>query len=243
MLKIASINIQTSIFLDRVEVFLKAQQLDVICLQEVLEKDVPFLADICGGNFYWYPMLRHKTGHILGLAVGSPHASLRIVGTHYYVGNQGDPLPMPIRTPSGNLEPDSYHRLLLNAEIELEGQKLLIASTHATWTENGEATPRQLSDLQKMMQGIDLSQPTVLLGDFNAPRGRDSWNVMASQMTDNIPEHYMSSLDPVLHRAGHLQRMVDGFFTTDKLVAKNVQLHQGVSDHCAVTGEIELVKR
>ena len=44
-----------------------------------------------------------------------------------------------------------------------------------------------------------------------------------------------TSLDPVLHRAGPLQLMVDGVFSTDDYSVSEVTLHQGVSDHCAIT--------
>jgi hypothetical protein len=48
----------------------------------------------------------------------------------------------------------------------------------------------------------------------------------------------MTSIDPKLHRAGALQLMVDGLFTTPGYEASDVMLHTGVSDHCAITARI-----
>ena len=39
----------------------------------------------------------------------------------------------------------------------------------------------------------------------------------------------------MLHRAGPLQLVVDGMFSTDDYSVSEVALHQGVSDHCAIT--------
>jgi len=39
----------------------------------------------------------------------------------------------------------------------------------------------------------------------------------------------------VLHRAGPLPYMVDGVFSTGEYGVSKVRLHQGVSDHCAIT--------
>ena len=61
---------------------------------------------------------------------------------------------------------------------------------------------------------------------------------LAAQWTDHIPPTYATSLDPALHRAGPLQLMVDGIFATADYGVSEVVLHQGVSDHCAITARV-----
>jgi endonuclease/exonuclease/phosphatase family metal-dependent hydrolase len=78
----------------------------------------------------------------------------------------------------------------------------------------------------------------ILCGDFNAPRGREIFSRLAKRWHDNVPLHYVTSIDPKLHRAGPLQLMVDGVFSTTDYRVRNVVLHQGVSDHCAITADI-----
>jgi endonuclease/exonuclease/phosphatase family metal-dependent hydrolase len=78
----------------------------------------------------------------------------------------------------------------------------------------------------------------VLCGDFNAPRGKEIFSRLAAHWTDHVPLAHTTSLDPVLHRAGALQLMVDGIFSTPDYDVSGVRLHQGVSDHCAITARI-----
>jgi endonuclease/exonuclease/phosphatase family metal-dependent hydrolase len=77
----------------------------------------------------------------------------------------------------------------------------------------------------------------ILTGDFNAPRGRATWDTLAAKYKDNIPARYTSSIDPS-HRAGESPYVVDGIFTTPEYEARNVELHEGISDHKAVTATV-----
>ena len=85
--------------------------------------------------------------------------------------------------------------------------------------------------------GRDAVARCRICGDFNAPRGRPTWDAIAAKYKDNIPEHYKSSID-AMHRAGALPYLVDGIFTTPGYRADNVELHEGISDHKAITATI-----
>ena len=61
---------------------------------------------------------------------------------------------------------------------------------------------------------------------------------IAKKYKDNIPPHYVTSLDRKLHRAGHLELMVDGLFSTSEYLLDHVELRSGVSDHCAIIAEL-----
>jgi len=73
----------------------------------------------------------------------------------------------------------------------------------------------------------------VLAGDFNAPRGKEIFSLLAERYTDNIPQKYTSSIDGTLHKAGPLPYMIDGIFSTPLYEVVDVEMVCGVSDHCA----------
>jgi endonuclease/exonuclease/phosphatase family metal-dependent hydrolase len=82
----------------------------------------------------------------------------------------------------------------------------------------------------------------VLTGDFNAPRGGPIFSELAKVWNDQIPATAKTSIDPQLHRAGSLQLMVDGLFTTSDFHAEDVALHTGLSDHQGITARISCAK-
>lgn len=80
----------------------------------------------------------------------------------------------------------------------------------------------------------------MLAGDFNAPRGGESFSAIAARYRDNIPPNYQTSIYAPLHRSGQdLELMVDGLFTTPGYRAENVELTSGMSDHYAIVADIE----
>ena len=109
-----------------------------------------------------------------------------------------------------------------------------IATTHFPWTDAARTSDfqRQACDgLLRLTSGRSL----VVCGDFNAPRGREIFTRLAGTWRDNVPPIYDSSIDPVLHRVPDLRLMVDGVFSTPDYDVSAVTLHQGVSDHRAIT--------
>jgi hypothetical protein len=69
----------------------------------------------------------------------------------------------------------------------------------------------------------------------NFPLGGELFAILARHLKDKIPAHYATSIDPNLHGAGPLQMMTDAMFSTPRYAVWDVELHSGVSDHCAVT--------
>ena len=89
-----------------------------------------------------------------------------------------------------------------------------------------------------MLSLLNLSD-VVFCGDFNAPRGRETWLIIASKLKDNIPQDITTTIDGHLHRAGDLQIVVDGLFTSKNYKASDVRVISGISDHCAIVANIE----
>jgi endonuclease/exonuclease/phosphatase (EEP) superfamily protein YafD len=113
-------------------------------------------------------------------------------------------------------------------------QTFTIGTTHFPWTDNARTADYQREACTCLLSRLK-DRRLLLTGDFDAPRGKEIFGRLAAQWTDHIPQTQTTSLDPVLHRAGALQLVVDGVFSSDDYNVSAVTLHQGVSDHCAIT--------
>lgn len=89
-----------------------------------------------------------------------------------------------------------------------------------------------------MLALLDLTN-IIFCGDFNAPRGRQIWSILSSKLKDNVPNEITTTIDGNIHRAGNLQLVVDGLFTSSNYKVCDVQVISGVSDHCAIVAGIE----
>src|SRR3989344_3833292 len=231
MIKLASINIELDKHLDLVENFLKEEQPDVACLQEIYETDLQNLATKLGMTPLFGQMaLMGRFPFGIGILSRVPFES---VSRAYYFG---DKETAPTHTYNG--EPQSFYRLLLSASFQKEGTNAVIGTTHFTWTPNGETDQTQKAHFASLLEVLQGIPEIVFCGDLNAPRGREIFDTLATSYKDNIPQRYTTSIDKNIHRAGNLQLMVDGLFSTPAYTLKNVRLEQGVSDHLAIVAEI-----
>ncbi len=245
-IKLISLNIELDRHLDSVIPFLQSECPDIACLQEVREKDTPALEAALGmesrfvaicisdtrladdGSLVVDEELMREGPEGITLFTALP---VRASRTDYYRGEK-DRVPCWSEGPRG---------VLLSATFEKMGVSYTVGTTHFTWTPDGEADEAQRRDARALLELLAQFPDLALCGDFNAPRGREIWRMFASRYSDNIPSEYQSSLDPALHRAGHLQRMVDGLFTSPHYRARHVRLQCGLSDHCAVVAEVARV--
>jgi exonuclease III len=255
MLKLISINIEGDRHLTTFIPFLQKEKPDVFALQEIFKERIPDIERETGTKLVcFFPM--HTDSNIihpgltdttLGVALFSNLTVKNIKGL-YYVGDESK-VPKFIYSQNPTLEatigsvvPNSSNLVLACGEFEKEGIFHQILTTHFTYTRDGIATPFQLEHLERLFKVLDtISGDFVLVGDFNAPRGRETWTRLAARYKDNIPDTYTSSLDPVLHKTAALKLpyVVDGCFTSEGYIAKNVSLISGVSDHMAIVALIE----
>ena len=78
----------------------------------------------------------------------------------------------------------------------------------------------------------------MFCGDFNAPRGGEVFDQLASHYSDCVPPEITTTIDQELHRAKGLQYVVDSIFSTDQYRLEDVRVQSGVSDHCALIGRV-----
>lgn len=246
MIKLISLNIEgdNHIDKDRFIPFLKKESPDVLCLQEVFEQDLPRIEkEIRMKTVCFYPMAGKKSwlssehrGY-LGVAILSNH-EVSLSEGRYYVGSK-DEIPEFKKADDPTQHPNTINLVLTRADISVEDTMYTICTTHFCWTPEGSVTKYQLDQLDDLFFALKDIPEFVLCGDFNAPRGKETWNRIASKYTDNIPRECQTSIDQDLHRAPGLMYVVDGLFTTKEYSAQNVRLIDGVSDHMAVVGIIK----
>lgn len=230
--------------LARVLPFLEREQADVVCLQEIFEKDMGLFEKTLGMSGHFEAVSVVDISYVNGvlgpdeeLAQKGPQGvgfftklPVRLAGVTYYHGKPGEITKHSV----------DYSRFLLWREVEKEGTLFTIGTTHFTWTPDGNTSEEQTEDAQKLFGILGEFPEIAFCGDFNAPRGREIWGAIAKRYKDNIPPEYISSVDPLLHRAKQLEVMVDGLFTTPGYRASDVKLVEGVSDHKAVVSKLQV---
>lgn len=240
-IKLVSINIERDKHLDRVLPFIEREAPDVLCVQEIYEKDIPLFTHVMRGSRRFSPAARYREGessHMVGEAVFS-NLPVKEWFAYKYAG--------PSDITDSDLKTYRNHvRTLLGCEIERGSGLFRIATTHFTWTAGGEPDNHQRHDVRNLLDvSLSLGQ-LILCGDFNAPRGGEIFSFLADHYEDAIPRRYKTSIDISLHKAGRERphelgdKMVDGLFTSSGYRASGVRLVSGLSDHCAVVGVLSI---
>jgi len=242
--KLVSINIEGSKHLEnRVLPFIKRQDPDVITLQEVFEEDVRRIRELTGMDGIFVPMAHiaqedtqiPADNDVWGILILS---KLPIVdsGFEIYFKYRGRAeLPVFISTKN----PDQMNRAVAWIKVRDGQEPILFATTHFTWSQKGVTSPLQEEAYRRMEMVLDKLPIDVLTGDFNAPRGKKIFGLLAKRYKDNIPKDLISSIDNDLHKAkDEINLMVDGLFSEKGTVVTQVQIHTGISDHKAISGVI-----
>jgi endonuclease/exonuclease/phosphatase family metal-dependent hydrolase len=234
-LKMVSLNIELDKNFDCIIPFLKKHQPDVILLQEVLLKDTRFLEEtlkmksiatkLC--RFLWNGVEQTECQMIL------THLPMTKSYSSYYRGD-GENLPFIPEADDGT----NMSRAITVAEIIKENKPYRVINTHFTWSSNGQPSEKQHEDLETLFQLLSPLPDFILSGDFNAPRGTAIFDAIALRYKDNIPAHITTTIDKNLHRAGDLQLVIDGLFSTPKYHVDSIELFDNLSDHFGVLAEV-----
>lgn len=237
-LTLASINIERSRHLASVIAFLSNVGPDVVCLQELVEEDLHEICDrLDFPHLAYVPMMRHAgEGRLRLTGIGIlARVEFRQTETLHYAGKGSGNDPYDISTADSKVRTSRYSVIL--AEVLADTAAFTIGCTHFPWTPDGSPSDHQRRACVRLIELL-AGRQLVLCGDFNAPRGGEIFSRFASLWRDNVPTSYLTSIDPKLHRNAPLERMVDGVFSTSDYRVRNVVLHEGVSDHYALTAEI-----
>lgn len=244
MIRLVSLNIERSKHLGLVIPFLQQQNADVVCLQELMEYDIPKFESALEMQYRFAAGKLHAAEGNPGILGEGIFSRLKIVHSKalYYHGS-ADHIPESDMT-DVHTKHTTESTSVIFCDVESGDTTFRIATTHFTWTLDGRPNDYQREDLKKMIEILDGLGEFVLCGDFNAPRGGEIFSMIAKKYKDNIPLTYKTSIDVNLHRAGKIasekmdEKMVDGLFSTPQYVVSDVELHSGVSDHLAVVATI-----
>lgn len=237
-LHLVSLNIERSKHLQRVLPFLTQQNADIVCIQELCEPDMAAFQKTLGMECILAPLKHNgQDGPLITEGIGI-FSRLPVLSTQveFYVGDEGT-IPT-FDWSSKEIKQMSERCALITLTVENDGKVFQIATTHFAWTPDGLPDAFQREALLELLKILSPKRDLILCGDFNAPRGGEIFTALTERYIDNIPEQYVTSLDRQLHRAGHLNRMVDGLFTTPKYKAEKAELVSGISDHCAIVADI-----
>ena len=232
-----TLNIERDRHLERVRTALATHLPDVVCLQEVIEADCPSIAAVGGYEVRYAASARiaegrgAEPGGHWGVALLS-RVPVRHHVTAYYAD---DPRIRVLRVPN------DARRVLLTAELAHLGQSYRIATTHFTWSPDGQINDEQTADFSRLKRLLAPYPDYVLCGDFNAPRGRDMFGRFVDELmlTDHLPADVTTTIDPAFHYAGALELVVDTVFATADYRVTEVQVIEGISDHKGVLARIE----
>lgn len=252
-MKLISVNIEANKHTETVMNFLKKENADVVCVQELLEEDFDLYKKELAFEGIFQPFdycCRHinlKITYDIPLDLkGKKHGvaifAKNIVksGSIFYEG-QKENIIKPFDEYTSN-EKFQKNKTLIWAEVkDNDGTIFKFVTTQLPVTHEGEVTPYQLEVINSMLSHLKNLGEFVFCGDINAPRGEESFALIAEKYKDNIPLEYKTSIDQNLHRTKGLQYMVDGLFTTPLYKASNVRLQDGISDHMAVIADIEKI--
>jgi endonuclease/exonuclease/phosphatase family metal-dependent hydrolase len=236
-LKLVSLNIQRDKHLDLVLEFFNNVKPDVVTLQEVFENDMVRLQEAMGAHAQVFaPMTRHVQydSRVMGVAILS-RLPLRSHGIRVY---GGEPHQLPELDQKNPKTWNNKNFCIAYADVEKENDIFRIGTTHLTWTPDGKPTDLQRTHTAAMLAALDGLEEFILTGDFNAPRGGEIWQQLATRYRDNVPANVTSTLDPHLHRVKGLEFVVDGIFSTPGYTVSGVEIVSGVSDHCALVATV-----
>ena len=239
VISVVTLNIEGDKHFDRFIPVLQKLQPDVVCLQEVFKVDVPQLAAKLGFSeaaYSFLPMtkiLEENQYHIppkgewgVALFTKLEHSNF---ATFLYKGTA----EIPTFT-----TPNSVNRGLLMTTVTKGETSVPIATTHFTWTGNGESSDEQRTDFKNLKNFVGMLPPHVLCGDFNSPRGKETFTLFETLYTDGLPKEVTTTIDGTLHYSGGLELVVDTVFYQAPLAVEKVTVLEGVSDHKGLYFEI-----
>lgn len=215
--------------------FLEKLKPDIICLQEAWESDFLTIKKCFGMKGLFAPETQKDFREDALGVVFLTNLSIKNMGNFCYAGNKKI-LPKFVE---GDTTTVNWN--FIYATIIEENSEFVVGTTHFIWTPDGKPNKLQRKGLKSFLKFLKGMPKIVFCGDFNAPRGGEVFNAIAKHYKDNIPSDYRSSIDP--SRSGYSAwgktTMVDGIFSTPHYDVKSVLFHSGLSDHCAITAEIE----
>lgn len=238
-MKLVSLNIEGDNHYDKIFPLFEREKPDIICLQEFFLCDLSLFEERLSMQGYAVatsiidqpnPYRMSPRGE-QGVAIFTRLPA--VFGSKTYVGQEG---VFPNLVDVGA---DGVNHAIAWLDIQEGGEVYRIVTTHFTWSPGGSVTDLQRDHLRKLLTTIEPLGEIILCGDFNAPRGKEIFDTLASTYQDNIPGDVQTTMDNALHRNSNLDPLVvDVLFSSPSYAVADVRVVSGVSDHCAIVASV-----
>ncbi len=245
-MKVVNINVERNKHLDKVINFLQKEDADVVCFQEMMDVSVQKVSDALKmkSSFTPFAILQGWSdeccvdGNKWGVAILTKNEH-KVLGEKLYQGDGKMRIYENGKWKSSNH--DLISRFVLLVKAYVDENEYVVGTTHFTYTPDGLPDSFQEKSADNLLDSLREYENMILCGDFNVPRKINKiYKKIKEEFKDNIPLEYDSSLDPKMHRAKGLKRMVDYVWSRGNHVVSNVGLKTGVSDHCAVVADVKI---
>lgn len=247
-IKIVSVNIEGQKHLEKIKGLLISEDADVVCLAECFPDTIDFIAGTKYPYRLYAPTYLVDQDEKFTLISSKVRRWGEVIMSKYPLSDsQTTYLSMDAYSET-NLPThgtDNHIPALIKATTLIGGEKYRIGMIHLTWTPKARMTKRQKKNVLELIELVTREE-IVLCGDFNIPRGNKVYEHMKEHFKDNIPSEVETTLDPKLHYRnttvpGTLKLVVDYVWSTPKYRVSGVRVISGVSDHCAVVGNVEKI--
>lgn len=225
--KVISLNINEGIRRASQLKFFRDSDADIICLQEASLELTRYFSDELGLSYAYCTTWKKPSGDT-GIAVLSKVEQKSHTEIPYW---------------EDKINPEELsRRVMLASTFNINDVVFTVINLHFIWSANGKHSTEQLMAIARVKDLTSSVKDLILVGDFNAPRGGKVFEILSKHLTDNIPQHYTTSIDERIHRKGSISAMVDGLFTHRDSRIKIVRTHfeHSLSDHLALVAIVEV---
>ncbi len=254
VLKVFQLNLYKGKWLEKAAEFLKAENPDIITLQEVTTNKLNYFDDQnvslfdelkirlgIEGVYDCTMQFKNLPGSCFGNAVfskfkikSSSVVSMKDGGEFYYDfekhGDFGKDRPF-------------VPRHLIDATLEVDDSYMHVISVHGAWTappSDNEETLRQAGVIANHLRSLG-DEPFIMGGDMNMPQNTKVIGKI-SKVCKNLMEGsgIKQTLNPRLHYLKSKELAVDYIFTSRHFDLKNIEVLQvDISDHLPVVAQLE----
>lgn len=167
--------------------FIKANKADVICLQELTLNyvgqtviDTPkYIAEQLGYNYYCKELPIESTDGVTMMLANGIFSRFSITNKRYAWINQPK---------DGGGYSDEY-RAYVEVELDVEGDKVWIGTTHMSYTHGFEDTPQKKQETDLLLSELAKHETKfIFMGDLNAPQGSYTINSIDKLIENTGPD-------------------------------------------------------
>lgn len=237
-LKVLSWNIWGGKNREQVIAFLKSTPFDVLALQEVtvrekngtLENDADVIAQALGYHVSYAKSFRtdrHVPVYDMGNAIISKFPITQSI-TH----SLSD---LSTYEKNASTEP----RNALQTDISVENTMVHVVSTHLGYSEDLQATPLQLQQVDTLLSAIP-STHTILMGDFNSEPSSKIIKKVEQQL-QHTDSNVLTPSWTNMRKDEHPKHRIDYIFVSKDLHTRSFDIKESdASDHLPLFAEIEV---